>query len=57
MATITKLAEKFLQSAAHVHRRPPIIDEIKHAKMQLHLQSQYPGREPVPDLPQSEISP
>ena len=57
MATITKLTEKYLQSAAHVHRRPTIIDEIKHAKTQLYLQSRYPGRPETPVIPQSEFSP
>jgi hypothetical protein len=58
MATITELSEKFMQTTAHVHRRPAIIDEIIHAKTQLHLQSEYPGREQFTEaLPQSEYSP
>ena len=39
-------------------RRSPIIDEIRHARTQLHLQSQYPGRPPFTEaLPKSEWSP
>ena len=38
-------------------RRIPIVDEYQHALEQLELQSQYPGRPPPPELPQSEYSP
>jgi hypothetical protein len=57
--TVTRAIVKFNAHPRGPRRRPPsIIKELLHAKEQLYLQSQYPGREQsYPDLPESEFSP
>jgi hypothetical protein len=37
-------------------RRIPIVEEVEHALTQLEIQSNYPGRQPYPDLPLAETN-